>query len=1394
MAANEQVLINDQGKRLSGSSSEGDERRFQGDQSNPSDASLTDQSPTVEQYFQMRLREDFPFYDHGCPKEGWQRLYYDTASKVLAAITPCNLNLLNQLCHPDSDYAESIDASELHSLANNLVEIISSCEHYNLFYFVSHRAPQKLLDAMFASVETANCKHLPELSWRFICRQEISAPADYPMTNAERLQLSFYAVIADDPAMLTWCVPQPSPETLQQVCLATAVLPGKAMMSCLLSTIITRYETDTAQAFISLLGSECCEQVAKTLRFENDLTILDILLSSDSTLFFMKQLSGQTLCDLALLSREKNSGFIHELFNLTRADYLQLFLDKLDTKLADQFALHRNADGESGLHEVYSYSLSKDPHLFPRFLQCLSPAVRNEALFISNNNGSNPISGMTSPYFKTPFQSTLIQLGQDQAFCDFLAKKEQAAGSLLFILCHLSSEAFIQEINRLQQSVRDQMALAEHGNNGLAYVIDRRLPEDADAFLYSLSPATRIKALMMPNCNGNMALTTLLKRDESRYQSLLDVPNWHDVLLTFNEANWNLPWNFSKCPPDIIAYCLSRIPTDNWMKFLLALTQGKTLLEQIQNKIHPSVLAAILMQLSKQYTEYSESIEANANLNNISALAKEFKALLAAGFSFENHQALFQSLVTQPHPSDSLLQVLALLSQAEWDDKAIFNQHVLVTHTRITLQVVSQLQNSGCSFKAQPYLFTRALRLLGQQQADYPSLIKMIDGIVQLINQHSLAPDQIDEIMVDNFFSKPLLQGPLNKSTATRQIEQVLDDICRTDRTQLRIDYNSAGHYTLQLPEKSPINLSLLIQHANLSQLDLNDELIEKLGKRINDLLDFPIRWLIEDRVIDTPIVALLLKAQQNAIKIYIGMHYLNINQLFRGEPLDTSANRVLNTQPNQNRLCCFLLGCLLNDTANKVNRLINSSKEKKTLIKIANHYQIADIGYLLCSSNQAEFQCLLTRSLTAGLITKTAYDNVKKKQNLLSYLFSSNGVFDRGEELTEEMIARRLANPHVLPALTSVSQFIEGSAFVQEPGTIRTKISNIGYSGVINNKEGEVLIPQGEHMITTQSAEFLVSTLVRSPSLETKNHYWSMLALVEASGYLCAPYKDQSSAMRLQGKTIERPNHDPSHVYRKMLHIEQVVHYFEAFAADDAFKSFCQCLSDEEIEWLRVAAAFSVTGRESEVSAIENLSRYEEFRAASHDHFILFTSKTMDPNQAPMQARMAHIVRYMGNPNYESKINAHADEHERQQRNFYHRLLAIAHDLDLPRCYSVEDYQNALKPCRDLSSPGKQQSDAYTRLIRYAIDLIKTHGGRLSCDILPNDELRDVKLPYQAMFAETSTDLKRLSERTQLVPKPIRVPPGTESAAERFRFFSGSSRQVSIQMPACSSSLGTIF
>ena len=111
-------------------------------------------------------------------------------------------------------------------------------------------------------------------------------------------------------------------------------------------------------------------------------------------------------------------------------------------------------------------------------------------------------------------------------------------------------------------------------------------------------------------------------------------------------------------------------------------------------------------------------------------------------------------------------------------------------------------------------------------------------------------------------------------------------------------------------------------------------------------------------------------------------------------------------------------------------------------------------------------------------------------------------------------------------------------------------------------------------------------------------------------------------------------------------------------------------------------------------------------------------------------------------------------DEDECLHRNFIHRILSIAHKLDLPRCFLPEEFDKAMAKCRELSTAGDLQQADYVRMIQYATDLITAHGSSLNTETTSTGKLQAANKNYTEPFEKVSKNLRQLREITETITR----------------------------------------
>ncbi len=560
-------------------------------------------------------------------------------------------------------------------------------------------------------------------------------------------------------------------------------------------------------------------------------------------------------------------------------------------------------------------------------------------------------------------------------------------------------------------------------------------------------------------------------------------------------------------------------------------------------------------------------------------------------------------------------------------------------------------------------------------------------------------------------------EGPLNKSTETVFLETILNRLVTTNLETVTLRYDDSFGYCIQFGSEPEICLNQLFGYVDFNHLVMSDELVDSLGRiltRLTAAIDADNKPTAKLYDVDN-ILTQLPEGAKLALRFYIGYYsYRNINRFFRGVKQEETEKYLLISPAygKYNLLFNFISGCLVNYAA-------------ATIARIYRHQQKGELFLDTCSYDRAE-NLALSEKEGELLVTK-----------------------------------RREMNPQRSHSVQSFSHFAEGSSYFEKKINARTILETPkGHWPTINKGEGEILLPLGTTLnyrveVFADSAPRFFAREVNSPGLMPFGSPWALCALKFAyHKHLSQPYKAAENHVELNGRRIERPNHGFAHTYRVMRYIDIVLNYYAHHAADVAFQSFCRNITPHQRECLTVAAAFSVTGRESEIAAVEDLKRYAEYRQACAIHLAEFLKlHPATSENSAIHAQLIHMVHYMGNSEFET-LKMEGDQTVPDHCIYFHRILNTAHKLDLPRCYGAEKFNHVMAYCRELSALSSESTDRYIEMIRYACDLIAAHGNAYHTTISDADELIDHYKPYATPFEKVSTNFRQLCEVTDSVKK----------------------------------------
>ncbi|WP_133130932.1 SidE phosphodiesterase domain-containing protein [Legionella yabuuchiae] len=612
--------------------------------------------------------------------------------------------------------------------------------------------------------------------------------------------------------------------------------------------------------------------------------------------------------------------------------------------------------------------------------------------------------------------------------------------------------------------------------------------------------------------------------------------------------------------------------------------------------------------------------------------------------------------------------------------------------------------------------------------------------------------------------------GPLIYNQSTRRLEELI--VAVAENPQLfQFTYNKQlKEYILSELDttskiKQEINLSLLLKNANLTQLMTSAAKANPLLVKLSALLDD----LIKKNQINLPetltpegAIKHLPEIFKKAIWIYSEGYYLDINRLFRGDELSGDASH--NLEKDTLKLS-FLVGILAAYALNMLPVIIHQEgvlKREKKIIKKLNQLDVP-----LQRINYQTYEALLRQGRLKKIISEKEYQLMIDHYYELIPLFTDQKfTLYRGEHYEDDnkkgnVIAYRTMGVTKLSSLTSTSHIPVSEFFYSEGENLYIFYENSPQYPSIrslsnNEEENEVILPAGLQVMYLQEEQGLVARIISSPDYD-HDEYWSQHALRFAYlNHLNRPYKDEIDFIMLDETEIHRPVHGLAHTQRVMSYIPLVIDYFAMHADNEEFRIYCQFIRNTEVaQMIKISAAFSVSGRESEVSFKDDPVKYEEYRRISCVNFLNYAA--LFPESCPPASLtwMGEIIQYMGNPEYSATINTRESLPIRQTLYSYY-ILSMAHKLDLLRCYDSDQVIRAFDNYEQLVRRSDLQKLHFGQLLRYALGLIGKHGDKRLCTMNENNQWVDDETEYNEPFSLVSRSPKDAEYFTAMIRKPI--------------------------------------
>lgn len=502
-----------------------------------------------------------------------------------------------------------------------------------------------------------------------------------------------------------------------------------------------------------------------------------------------------------------------------------------------------------------------------------------------------------------------------------------------------------------------------------------------------------------------------------------------------------------------------------------------------------------------------------------------------------------------------------------------------------------------------------------------------------------------------------LLQGPVLKNQALIDVEYVLRAVAGLETGMPKnpvFSLNLLDQVQVLCPNGKTYNLSLALRYANLEYFSLTEKdaaLLNALKEKDFIVTTETTNALSEETPKLMGEIHPIFQAEQVAIREWTSGVFQKWNALLRGDP-------VRRHYPDLKIEKDFVSILLAVSGVNKnIDTRILEFKHTETTEVVEGEIK-AKKGTL-----EKPYDGQLIPDKDSDVFLSTQFHRVDKPGGIPSGLFSK---------------MRRSGEQHFFSGLRSFSA-PEGSFNGDDKNFIRIKsiiagsrqksIANVSRS----ETEKEILYSPmtfyNERAIESAYGKIdLFGRQVRGVATEQFDQYLVELALTKAyESHLSKPYSNGS----------DRSNHGLAHHVRVVSYADVVRDYLEKFSEDAAAREFYKNLTHEAMTLIKVMLAYSKVGRDSEVAPLENLKLYQEYQVASGNLFADFARRHTQLTDDEI-AYYHNILSFMGNPKFFEEKST-GTEDQKRIKGYINHILALAHKLDLQRCYTKKEFDDAV-------------------------------------------------------------------------------------------------------------------
>jgi len=250
---------------------------------------------------------------------------------------------------------------------------------------------------------------------------------------------------------------------------------------------------------------------------------------------------------------------------------------------------------------------------------------------------------------------------------------------------------------------------------------------------------------------------------------------------------------------------------------------------------------------------------------------------------------------------------------------------------------------------------------------------------------------------------------------------------------------------------------------------------------------------------------------------------------------------------------------------------------------------------------------------------------------------------------------------------------------------------------------EHEVLVDPTELVYSIADDNTFFGRIVNTPKRKPLTYLMTLALRFAFTHILSFTYKDFNGDRQKENTILTRQNHGLAHTTRKVFYVDPIIEYLSSHTKDPHLIEFCNSITLEQRELIKLVLVFSVTGRECEIGYSSCPKLYKTYKINSAKWFEKFARSHHFSND--MISRGMHIIEHLCDPNFASHHKAD---------NYLHFIASMAHDIDAPRTLNRKDFDSNMQRYHASIPPSTAQKTHWQYLLNYVIECILITGDRV--------------------------------------------------------------------------------